>query len=143
MENNLFYPSYDVTFFRAHSPECLKHFRYVYGCRMMHRKNMKATKIENFTRTSEISDSVLSTLWNSLRVWTRADFLKLEFSILIILLPNVFGELFECIQNFCREGFLISNLKIWKINFFEVLWHFFILFMSTNYQVQSGDSGLK
>ena len=132
-----------LLFFRPYSPGCLKHFRYVYGCRIMHRKTLKVFEIENITKTSEISDSVLSTLWNSLRVWTRADFLKLEFSILIILLPNIFGELFECIQNFCREGFLISNLKIWKINFPEVLWHFFILFMSTNYQVQSGDSGLK
>ena len=125
MENNLFYPSYDVTFFRAHSPECLKHFRYVYGCRMMHRKNLKATEIENFTRTSEISDSVLSTLWNSLRVWTRADFLKLEFSILIILLPNIFGELFECIQNFCPRRFLDIKLENLKNQFFRSLVAFF------------------
>jgi len=62
MKNNMFYPSYDVAFFRAYSPGCLQYIRDVSRRSMMHRKNLKATEIENFTRTSEISDSVLSTL---------------------------------------------------------------------------------
>ena len=108
-----------LLFFRAYSPGCLKYFKYVYGCRMMHRKNLKAAEIENFTRTSEISDSVLSTLWNSLRVWTRANFLKLDFSIFIVWPPKCFWGVFKYIQNFCHERFLIFYLKIFKIDFFE------------------------
>ena len=51
-----------LLFFRAYSFECLQYFRDVQGCHMMHRKKLKAAEIENFTGTSEIFDSVLSTL---------------------------------------------------------------------------------
>ena len=98
-------------------------------------KNLKAAEIENFTITSEISDNVLSTLWNSLRVWTKANFLKLDFSIFIIWPQNFFGGMFKYIQNFCLERCLMFYLLICKTDFFEATYHFFMFVMCINYQI--------
>ena len=50
---------------------------------------------------------------------SRANFLKLDFSIFIVWPPTFFWGVFKYIQNFCHERFLIFYLKIFKIDFFE------------------------
>ena len=80
-------------------------------------KNSKPFEIVNFTRTSEISDCILSILWYSPEIGTRVDFVKLEFSILIVWPPNFFWEVFKYIQNFCHGDFFISFVQMQKIDF--------------------------
>ena len=83
-------------------------------------KKSKLLDIVNFTRTSEIFDCILSIriLWYSQKIGTRVDFLKLEFSILIVWPPNFFWEMFEYIQNFCHGDFFIYFVQMQKIDFF-------------------------
>ena len=90
-------------------------------------KNSKPFEIVNFTRTSEIYDCILSILWYSPEIGTRVDFLKLEFSILIVWPPNFFWEVFEYIQNFCHVDFFISSVQIQKIDFWTKLLFFQVL----------------
>ena len=80
-------------------------------------KNSKPFETVNFTRTSEISDCILNTLWYSPEVGTRVDFLKLEFSILNVWPANSFWKVFRYIQNFCHGDFFISFVKIKEIVF--------------------------
>ena len=78
----------NLLFFRAYSSRCIWRFYNVSWCYMMDKKNSKPFETVNFTRTSEISDNILNTLWYFPKVGTRVDFLKLEFSILIVWQPN-------------------------------------------------------
>ena len=99
-------------------------------------KNSKPFEIVNFTRTSEISDCILNILWYSPEVGTRVDFLKLEFSILIVWPPKFFWEVFTYIQNFCHGNFFISFVKIKKIDFFDGSCYFFKLCLRSSFQVK-------
>ena len=123
IKNILFYLSCDLTFFFERTPLdvsdaftmyldviwWINKFKTIWNCKLHQ-------NIRNFWRHFEYL-MIFPEGWD----YCRVDFLKLEFSILILWQPNFFWEMFKYIQNFCHGDFFISLVKFsenQKIDFF-------------------------